>query len=163
MTSRSATRVSVASECGRRAILAAVRRLAILLAFGCGGTANEPRTPDDDLGVGQVYPPKPRRPGTINLNAVFEVLERDSDAIQACFDHDPATHPGLQYVVVKATFTVDPDGSASDVRAYAVNVKYAACIATRIKSLTFPTPTGGAASAYGEFFPFIPSGDTTAE
>jgi hypothetical protein len=128
----------------------------IVVTIGCGGAAkDESSAPDEDLGVGQVYPPRPRLPGAINLNAVFAVLARERDAMQACFDRDVVRKNLAIDYTVKARFTVELDGSPSDVSTYGKNPKFATCVATVIQGLTFPTPTGGPASAYGEVAPVI--------
>jgi hypothetical protein len=138
---------------------AVVLTSAVVITIGCGGAAKDDSSmPDEDLGVGQVYPPRPQLPGTINLNAVFDVLARERDAMQGCFDHDfVKKNPAIDYTV-KATFTVEIDGTPSDVSTYGKNSKFATCIATMIQGLKFPAPTGGPASAYGEVAPVIRAG-----
>jgi len=90
-------------------------------------------------------PPKPTEPpkeGTIDAEAVRNVVRARNKQAQRCYEEALRKDPTLKGTVL-VTFVIDLDGHAKDMKAEGLTTELQECVMKPLPKLTFPKPQGG--------------------
>ena len=99
---------------------------------------------------------KPTVAGTgLDRAVIKRYILRERTKLTYCYEKELARNPKLAGVV-KTTFVIGADGFVSVSSAVGVDREVSSCVASVIKAIQFPTPSGGSSVTVGYPFTFAP-------
>lgn len=122
--------------------------------YGVGGGRGGLRgrttsAPTVRLGVSQVN-------GELDTNIVRRILRRQQARVTYCYEKQLLVEPGLSGTVT-ARFEIDERGAVIDASASGMNDEVASCVASALRSASFPAPKSGTVSVTASFAMSLPA------